>query len=418
MENKSRLAYGVHHAITTSSDGYAVRGHGLALALVQAGVALKVLVAPSVHTAGLPFCVTIEGIDYLHLQPRPEHSYQRLLSVFKPDAVLAASNWSHAQPLQQAAQQLGFPFWYEARGFWELSRCAGEPAFAASAEFQQEVAAEAFIAQASGRLFTLTRQMAAEWVHRGVPAAKIGLIPNGLTVIPAAIPEPDPTLRAHLGLDGAKVIAYIGSFSAYEGLDELITAFAIARRHGLEARLLLVGSLSEAGNSGQPCQSRDRLLSLSRKLGVHDHLVFTGRVPPLTVASYYPLIDLMVIPRRPERVCEIVSPLKPLEAAAHGTQLLLSSVAPLADLQCFGPGVHLFGKGSVEALAQQLVAILNRPTPPRCPQTLYPGLEKFLWSRNIEPLLQALRETSPRLKRSLTWEHPHALKSGGKDSIG
>ncbi|MFZ0406577.1 MAG: glycosyltransferase family 4 protein [Cyanobium sp.] len=408
-----RMFYGVNHAIINSSDGYALRGHQLARAIAQAGVYLKVIVAAAKHRAVMPFCMTIDGIDYLQLERRSEGGYRELFEVFKPDAVLAASNWSHAQPVQQAAQELGLPFWYEARGFWELSRCARDPGFATSAEFQQEIAAETAIAQAAERLFSLNRHMAAEWVRRGVPAAKISLIPNGLAAIPASIPEPDLALRDRLGLDASKVIAYIGSFSAYEGLDDLITAFAIARQQGLEARLLLVGSLSQSGSSGQPCQSSDRLFSLARQLGIADRLVFTGRVPPHTVANYYPLIDLVVIPSRPERVCEIVSPLKPLEAAAQGTQLLLSSVAPLADLQSLGPGVHLFEKGSLEALARQLVAILSRPTPPRCPQALYPRLEQFLWSRNIEPLLQALRETPPRLKRSFPWHETDQLKSGG-----
>ena len=399
----TRIVYCVHHSITACSDGYSVRSHCLAKALVQAGVVLKVFVARSPRTVGLPFFVKIDNVEYLHLNPNPECGYKNLLRVFKPDCVLAASDWSHAMHVQQAAQQLNLPFWYEARGFWELSRASCEPAFADSAEFQQVVAAEAAIAQTADRLFTLNHHMAAEWVRRGVPAAKIRLIPNGLTAIPAAIPEPDPALRMQLGLTEGKVIAYIGSFSAYEGLEDLLAAFALARREGLDARLLLVGSLSQSGSQG-PCQSRDRLLGLADQLGVANRLVLTGRVPPNTVANYYPLIDLVVIPRRPERVCEIVPPLKPLEAAAHGTQLLLSSVAPLSDLQSLGPGAHVFEKGSVEDLSLQLLAILSRPTPPRCPQTLYPGLERFLWSRNIAPLLQALRETPPRLKRSFPWQ--------------
>ena len=410
-----RLIYGVHHAITSSSDGYAVRGHGLARALCQAGVALKVLVGPSNSASGLPFRVTEDGVDYLHLKSISEPSYQWLLSVLKPDAVLAASNWSHALPLQQAAQKLGLPFWYEARGFWELSRCSREPYFSGSAEFQQEVAAETAIAQAAGRLFTLNRQMAAEWVRRGVPASKISLIPNGLAAIPTIIPEPDRTLLDRLDMGTGKVVAYIGSFSVYEGLDNLISAFALARQQGLDACLLLVGSLSKAGRSGQPCESADRLIALASQLGVADRLVLTGRVPPQSVASYYPLIDLVVIPRRPERVCEIVSPLKPLEAAANGAQLLLSSVAPLADLQSLGPGVHLFEKGSDHALFRQLVDILSLPTPPHSPQLLYPGLEKLLWSRNIQPLLEALRETPRRLKRSFPWQSTDSPKTDSSE---
>ena len=401
---KKRLLYGVDHAITTSSDGYAIRTQGLAKALCKAGIDLKVVAGPSEHTNKLPIVQKIDGVQYLHLQERHVHSYLHLLKVFKPDVVLAASNWRHADPLKLAAQMLGLPFWYEARGFWELSRCAKEPGFASTPEFQREVAGETDIALASEHLFTLNQHMADEWVRRQVPGSKISLIPNGLTSIPSTIPKPDQVLKKELGLTDGKVIAYIGSFSGYEGLDDLITAFSIARRKKLNARLLLVGSLSKAG-SNSACQSSDRLRNLADQLGVSDHLVTTGRVPPDEVANYFPLIDLMVIPRRPERVCEIVSPIKHLEAAAYGTQLLVSNVAPLADLQSLGPGVKLFEKGSIESLAEQLATILREPTPPRCPKILYPELENLLWSSNIEPLLKAIRETPPQLKRSLPWQN-------------
>jgi glycosyltransferase involved in cell wall biosynthesis len=395
-----RLIYSVHHAITSFSDGYAIRGHGLAKAVKEAGIKLWVLVSATDLNVKLPFRINIDGVNYLHLDNQKSEAYYEFLKVFKPCAVLAASNWRHAKPIQQAAQQLEIPFWYEARGFWELSECARDPGFAASKEYREELAGETAIAQASERLFTLNRQMAAEWINRGIPAAKISLIPNGIGHIPKPMPEANQALLSQLGLKGSKVIGYIGSFSVYEGLEDLIRSFALARQQGLEARLLLVGSLTQGGNKSESCQSSDYLRNLAYELGIADQIVFTGRVAPEMISNYYPLIDLMVIPRRPELVCEIVSPIKPLEAASHGIQLLLSSVAPLADLQALGPGVHLFDKGSVDSLARQLVAIISRPTPSRSPHTLYPGLEKFLWSRNIEPLLEALRDTSPNLRRS------------------
>ena len=394
-----RLIYSVHHAITSFSDGYAIRGHGLAKAVKEAGIKLWVLVSPTQFNTKSPFQVVVDDVNYLHLGKYKLTTYQEFFKVFKPNAVLTSSNWLHAMPIQQVAQKLGLPFWYEARGFWELSECARDPSFASSSAFRQEVAGETAIAQASDRLFTLNRQMAAEWINRGIPAAKISLIPNGIGHIAKAMPEANQALLSQLGLKGSKVIGYIGSFSVYEGLEDLVRSFALARQQGLKARLLLVGSLTQGGNKSESCQSSNYLRNLAYELGIADQIVFTGRVAPEMISNYYPLIDLMVIPRRPELVCEIVSPIKPLEAASHGIQLLLSSVAPLADLQALGPGVHLFDKGSVDSLARQLVAIISRPTPSRSPHTLYPGLEEFLWLRNIEPLLEALRDTSPNLKR-------------------
>ncbi len=400
----ARLIYAVHHALPGSSDGYPIRSHGVARALVEVGVRIQVLVAPSALTAKLNGRVEIDGVDYLHVRERSGGSYEQWLGIFKPDAVLAASNWRHANPIQKAAQDLGIPFWYEARGFWELSACARDPAFAESPEFQREMAEETAIAGASERLFTLNRHMSAEWQRRGVSPEKISLIPNGVQSISSGTMDPDPALRAQLGIPSGRVIAYLGSFSVYEGLEDLIIGFAQAYHQGLDAHLLLVGSLSQLGASQRPCVRSAHLLHLAQSHGIADRVVFTGRVPPNAVANYYPLIDLVVIPRRPERVCEIVSPLKPLEAAAHATPLLLSSVAPLADLHDLGPGVHLFEKGSVPSLAQKLLEILGRPTPKHHVHALYPGLERYLWSRTIEPLLEALRQTPPRLRRSLPWQ--------------
>ena len=395
------LAYCVHHAITSSSDGYAIRGHGIAKAIKKCGISLKVLVAPSIHTINLPYLVTIDGVDYLHIKQPVVDSFLEFFRVFKIDVVLAASNWKNAMPAMNACHQLGLPFWYEVRGFWELSRCAQEPDFEYSMEFNRAVNGENLVARTADHVFTLNRHMAAELVRRDVPLSRISLVPNGLDAIPTTTSEPSPALLANLGLAGSKVIAYIGSFALYEGLEDLIYAFASAREEGLDARLLLVGSHSSSGTN-TPCKSSDRLRILANQLGVADHIVMTGRVPPQTAASLYPLVDLLVIPRRPERVCEIVSPLKPLEAAAQGTQLLVSSVPPLADLQSLGPGVHLFEKGSVDALSQQLTEILRRPSPSKSVNMLYPNLDKYLWSHSVESILEQLRKLPSKYKRFLS----------------
>ena len=106
---------------------------------------------------------------------------------------------------------------------------------------------------------------------------------------------------------------------------------------------------------------------------------------------------------KPELVCELVSPIKPLQAAAYGIQVLVSSVEPLADLKLLGPGLHVYEKGSIDSLANKLVEILALGTPSHCSKTLYPGLEEYLWSRNVQTLLNVLSEAPHNLKRSFPW---------------
>ena len=122
----NRFIYAIHH-YATGSDGYAIRGHGLAKALQEE--VNKIMGNSCTHEFKFKYTlkIDIDDIRYLHLYDDKQDTYQEFMKIFKPDAVLAASNWRHAKPIQQAAQQLNLPFWYEARGFWEFSNVHGIP---------------------------------------------------------------------------------------------------------------------------------------------------------------------------------------------------------------------------------------------------------------------------------------------------
>src|SRR3546814_12421214 len=60
-------------------------------------------------------------------------------------------------------------------------------------------------------------------IGRGVDPGKILVSPNGVDLTLFGDPPPrDAALAAKLGLDGAEVIGFIGSFYDSEGLDDLI----------------------------------------------------------------------------------------------------------------------------------------------------------------------------------------------------
>jgi len=48
-----------------------------------------------------------------------------------------------------------------------------------------------------------------------------------------------------------------------------------------------------------------------------------------------------------------------------------------------------------------LLEIFSQPTPSRDVKPVCPGLEHYLWCNNIQPLLEALRQTPPKFRRSL-----------------
>ena len=59
---------------------------------------------------------------------------------------------------------------------------------------------------------------------------------------------------------------------------------------------------------------------------------FTGRIDHNDVLDYYSVIDIAVYPRKGTKVCEIVSPLKPLEAMAMEKMIITSNVKALSEM--------------------------------------------------------------------------------------
>jgi glycosyltransferase involved in cell wall biosynthesis len=92
-----------------------------------------------------------------------------------------------------------------------------------------------------------------------------------------------------------------------------------------------------------------------------DRVVFTGQVPHEQVERYYSLIDIVPLPRKPVKVCEVVSPLKPFEAMAMAKTLVVSSVAALAEIVADDVTGLVHRKGDVEHLAQVLETLLDDP---------------------------------------------------------
>ena len=371
-----RIAYIVNHSYPYSSNGYAVRTHGIANALVQLGHSVIVMNRPGApgdisgfEEANQPDNQWIDGVLYL-FKPEPSRrtlkseawleaattTLQATLQIFKPSAVMAASNWQNALPALNAARVLRLPFYYEVRGFWEITRISREPEWQQTDEYQQTVAQETHIASQADHVFTLTRQMQDELVRRGISNESISLLPNGYPALPL-LRQPPKISRNDIGIHTRYIIGYLGSFNAYEGLEDLIRATAQLVKTGLDITLLLVGSGSASGLLGAACPFTQEYRKLAEQHGLGNRLLTPGRLNPNQLADYYPLLDIVIIPRRPLPVTEIVSPIKPLEVAAYGRPLLMSDVAPLADI-ARESGAALFNKGDEEHLASQIKKLL------------------------------------------------------------
>ncbi|HMZ28526.1 MAG TPA: glycosyltransferase, partial [Thauera aminoaromatica] len=198
-------------------------------------------------------------------------------------------------------------------------------------------------------VFTICEGLRADIVGRGIPAAKVTVIPNAVDIESFQLSgDADPALREQLGLAGTTVVGFVGSFYAYEGLDLLLDAFPALLQKRPELRLLLVG--------GGP--QDENLKAQALRLGVADKVVFTGRVPHKDVSRYYDQIDLLAYPRHSMRLTELVTPLKPLEAMAQGRLFVASDVGGHKELIRDGETGRLFKAGSAQALAAAIDDLL------------------------------------------------------------
>ncbi len=377
--NAKTIAYVLHNSLPYASGGYATRGHGLATALAKNDYDVNIITRPGfpldtrkeLTSSDVSDLQDIDGVAYhTILEPRrdqlPTFEYIKQASakliekfeIIKPSLVVGASNHLTALPALIAARKLGIPFIYEVRGFWEVTRVSREPEFEHTEWYKLLCSFEALTASQADHVFTLTTPMAEELERRGVNKDSITILPNSCNPERFEPTSRDIELATRLSIPSTvPVIGYIGTFVQYEGLEHMAEACGILKQKGLEFRLLVVGNENTAGNDKGPITQK--ILDVAAEYGFSDWLIMPGRIPHDEVEAYYSLIDIAPFPRKPQPVTEMVSPMKPLEAAAMEKAIVVSSVRALTDMITDGQNGLVFEKGNIEDFAEKLFKLVN-----------------------------------------------------------
>jgi glycogen synthase len=269
---------------------------------------------------------------------------------WKPDIIHAHSPALNGIPALRVGKKLGIPVVYEVRAFWEDAAVDHGTTAEGSLRYRLTRMQETFVLKRAQAVTTICEGLRQDIVARGVPAAQVTVIPNAVDAQSFVPRQPaEPALQEKLGLNGKKVMGFLGSYYAYEGLDLLLDALPLVLQKEPNARILLVG--------GGP--QEDNLKAQAKKLGIEEKVNFVGRVPHSEVNRYYDLIDVLVYPRHSMRLTELVTPLKPLEAMAQKHLLLASDVGGHKELIEHGKTGFLFKAGDAQALADAAVRILQ-----------------------------------------------------------
>ena len=275
----------------------------------------------------------------------------QLAQATRPDIIHAHSPVLNALPSLWVGRRARVPVVYEMRASWEDAAVDHDTTTEGSARYRVSRALESFALRHADQVTTICEGLRRDIAVRGIADERITVIPNAVDVAAFRFgAEPDAALRHRLGLDGATVLGFAGSFYGYEGIHLLIEAAQRMLPRRPELRVLLVG--------GGP--QEDALKAQAAAAGLTDKVIFTGRVAHAEVQRYYGLIDVLAYPRLPSRLTDLVTPLKPLEAMAQGRMFVASDVGGHRELIRDRETGFLCRAGDVAALEAALEDVLTQ----------------------------------------------------------
>ena len=340
-----KIAFICHLSLPYHTTGYAVRTHNLAIAIKELGCSIQCVTRPgypwdrkdSMHSSSVQNHEVIDGVDYFHYRssniaalPLNEFFDQAATALYqhivahKITTVIAASNYMNALPALIAARKAGIRFTYDVRGLWEYSKASSIFAWEHSERFALARRLETLVAKEADQVIAISTPLKDELIARGVSAEKISI---ALNAVQKNVLENDPAQRARvrqkLGLPlEAIVLGYIGSIEAYEGLTYLMETAQQLILTGHNVFLLIVGDGSET----------QTLHDLACQLAVIERVRMIGRTSYEEAQIYYSAIDICVYPRLRKTVCELVAPLKPLEAMASKKPVVIAGLPAIKEL--------------------------------------------------------------------------------------
>ncbi|MDO9009823.1 MAG: glycosyltransferase, exosortase A system-associated [Thiobacillus sp.] len=292
----------------------------------------------------------LPGADPFAVMGAIESRLFELAQTLRPDVIHAHSPVLDAVPAIRVGRKLGIPVVYEIRAFWEDAAVDHGTTQAGSLRYKLTRALETWAVKNADAVTVICEGLRQDLAARGIEPGKITVIPNAVDIDKFSVGgKPDSGLKMKLGLGTSRVLGFIGSFYAYEGLNLLLDALPAILKQMPDVKVLLVGG------GPQEVALKKQVMALDLK----ERVIFTGRVPHGEVNRYYDLIDVLVYPRHPMRLTELVTPLKPLEAMAQGRLMVASDVGGHKELIADGKTGVLFRAGQADDLAAKVVGLLQ-----------------------------------------------------------
>lgn len=299
---------------------------------------------PTGIVANLPF------FNQLAIVKSLKNRLEDIIPEIKPDVLHAHSPALNGLAALTAGKKFNIPVVYECRAFWEDAAVDHGTTKEGSLRYRLTKALETYVFKRAQAITCICDGLKQDIVKRGIAEKKITIIPNAVDIKKFSFKQQaNPELKQELGLQGKRVIGFIGSFYAYEGLPLILEALPEIIKQQSTVRLLLVGGGPQEQNI------KDKV----KQLQLQAYVIFTGRVPHDQVQEYYNQVDIFVYPRLAMRLTELVTPLKPLEAMAQGRLVVASDVGGHKELITDQENGILFKANDANSLAQSVLNLLE-----------------------------------------------------------
>jgi len=314
--------------------------------------------------------------------------------------LLHSHYWLSGWVARRAVQRWDVPWVHSFHTLARTKSAAGLPDDPVRAEV------EAVLARTADRLVAGSTEEERDLVRLyGADPDKVCVVPLGVDMEEFAA-RPAAGLRERLGLQGRRVVLYVGRLERLKGADTLVEALAeLHARPGFDdVHTVLVGADSGDGQrqAEHPGGERGRLEDLATRLGLRDRLTFAGALPHAELAELYALADVCVVPSRTETFGLVA-----LEAAASGTPVVAAAVGGLLDIVEDGATGYLVPGRDPRDFAAALARVLgDGALRLRLGEAARERALQFTWKRSVDRL-QALYDCVE------TPEPAHALETCG-----
>lgn len=250
------------------------------------------------------------------------------------------------------------------------------------------------VVRRADRIVTVSGSMTDLLVAHGVRRDKIRLVYNAVESERPSAMTPAADVRARCGIGpGDLTVGVIGRLSSEKGQLTFLKAFQLTLKTCPTAKALLIGDGPDQPMLERYCADH----------GLAGRVVFTGH--QRDVASYYQILDLLVLPSRSEGLPNTV-----LEAMSFGIPVLATRVGGVPEIIGDDNGV-MVPHDDAEALAAEMTDLLSdagrrQAIGTRGRQSLFPRFDAVERSQRILALYDEVLAERGYADRSRKDPHP------------